>query len=174
MVQEKKDVEQLKRRSAEISQSMSVLRDELARKLEKYDAELREAQVAMQKAYEMGDLRENAEFDAAVSRCGTLSYSRLLVKQQLEVINAIDTDEEYVPIGMVVMFSTVLLVNDRDIRKKFIFKLYPEGVSDLDRGILSLDSPIGRALYLKSAGAEFETEHRVTGEKRKWQIKAVY
>lgn len=175
MEQKEMDFKRLETASAQISQSVHMLREELTRKLGEYDTEIKEAQVALQKAYEMGDLRENSEFDAAVSRCGELSYSKLLMKKKLESIEAIGVEEEdYVPIGMVVMFSTVLLVNNKDKDREFIFKLYPAGVSDLDRGVLSIDSIIGRVLYMKETGAQFETSHRVTGEKRKWQIRAIY
>lgn len=174
MEQEERDFKRLAEASAQISQSLHMLREELSRKLVEYDREVKEAQIVLQRAYAMGDLRENAEFDAAVSRCSALSYSKLLVKKKLESIESIGEEEDYAPIGMVVMFSTVLLVNDKDKGREFIFKLYPAGVSDLDRGILSVDSLIGRILHMKETGAQFDTVHRVTGEKRRWQIKAIY
>lgn len=172
---DKQIYERLKCISGEISESLSQLREELIQVIQEYDKEIKEAQIALQRAYEMGDLRENAEFDAALQRCSTLGYSRGLAEQKLRSINGVGEDEKnYEPIGMVVMYSTVLLTNDRDTGVEFVFKLYPADVSDLGRRILSVDSPIGKLLYLRNVGDVFNTEHRVTGVKRRWKVEAVY
>jgi len=167
---DKPDLEQI---SQEISQDLSSLRQELVSEWQRLEVDLESAQVQLQKAYGEGDLRENAEFEAAVSRCSLVSSSLQMVNEKLQRLNSFSEDEEYYPIGMVVMFSTVLLTNNVD-KGRFIFKLYPAGVSDMERRILALDSPIGQAVYLRSKGSTFSMEHRVTGVVRVWKIEDIY
>lgn len=163
----------LKQVSRQVSQDLGGLRQELVGEWKRLEADLEDAQLQLQKAYGEGDLRENAEFEAAVSRCSLVSSSLQMVDEKLQRLNSFDENEEYYPIGMVVMFSTVLLTNNVD-EGQYVFKLYPAGVSDIERKILALDSPIGQAIYLKGKGSMFSMEHHVTGVLRVWKIEDVY
>ena len=73
---------------------------------------------------------------------------------------------------MIVTYTTVLLrVQDG---REFIVKLYPEGVSDVVRGIFSTDSPLGVALWKKEIGDIITLEHKTTGELIQYTIIDIY
>ncbi len=163
----------LKAESEKISARFEALKGTIEKEKKELERRVEESKENLSKAYELGDLRENAEFEAALASCTVNNYSLNIKKQQLEEMLAIDTAKGYFPIGAVIMFSTVRLTTSLD-DKEYVFKLYPKGVSDLPSGILSVDSVVGREVMNKRVGDMFITYHRVTGKKITWKVEEIY
>ncbi|MEM7659503.1 MAG: transcription elongation factor GreA [Bacteroidota bacterium] len=112
-----------------------------------------EIAAAIQKAREMGDLSENAEYDAAKDAQGLLELkiskleNSLSSAQVLDVAD-IDTDKVYI-------LSTVKVKNLK-VKKVVKYMLVAEEEQDLKAGKLSIKSPVGKALLGKSVGDTIE------------------
>src|SRR5437870_9006012 len=116
--------------------------------------EMPRVQKALGDAREMGDLSENAEFDAARSELWNLDQmiAELETKVSLaEVIDASKLNLDTVAIGALVK------VEDVDRRAKDEFLLVGEGESRDGLDTVSVTSPLGQALIGKKVGdiAEF-------------------
>ena len=117
--------------------------------------EMPRVQKALQEAREMGDLSENAEFDAARNELWTLDQmiAEMETKVSLaEVIDASKLNLDTVAIGAFVK------VEDVDRKGKDEFLLVGEGESRDKVDTVSVTSPLGQALIGKKAGevAEFQ------------------
>ena len=106
-------------------------------------------------AVAMGDLRENAEYKAALER---QSYVRARIGQlrkrlgELSAINVASIPKDRVALG-----SRVTLLNldtDEEVTYELVF---PE-VADSEKGLLSIASPIGKALVGLQEGDEVTIE----------------
>ena len=116
--------------------------------------EMPRVQKALQEAREMGDLSENAEFDAARNELWTLDrmIAEMETKVSLaEVIDASKLNLDTVAIGAFVK------VEDIDRKGKDEFLLVGEGESREKIETVSVTSPLGQALIGKKVGeiAEF-------------------
>lgn len=105
----------------------------------------------IQRARELGDLRENAEYHAAKERQRfvetRVSMLRTRVSQiQLMNLERIPTDRAG--------FGSKLTI--RENGQTFTYELVMPEDSDPDRGLVSVASPIGRALSGKEEGDEVE------------------
>jgi transcription elongation factor GreA len=105
----------------------------------------------IQKAREFGDLRENAEYKAAMER-QTIVMARITqVRKRIAEVNSIDLSK--IPTDSVAYGSTVALVDlDRD--EEVTYKLVTSEESDPDQGLISTVSPIGQGLMGKEEGDE--------------------
>ena len=104
---------------------------------------------AIQKAREMGDLSENAEYDAAKDAQGLLELkiSKLedtIAKSRILDTSNMDTSKVYIQ-------STVLMKNMKT-GKDVKYTLVAEEEADLKEKKLSVKSPVGKALLGKEVG----------------------
>jgi len=104
---------------------------------------------AIAEAREKGDLKENAEYDAAKEAQGMLE-ARI---KQLEGIlaNARILDESTIDISKVSVLTKVTLTN-MATKKKVTYKIVSEKEADLKLGKISVTSPIGKGLLGKVIG----------------------
>jgi len=165
--------EELKQRSIEIQEAFKEFKKEIEDQIETNFKKQEEITEVYHKAAALGDIRENAEYSSAEKDLAMCNATLASLSKQLKSINDFVNDENYFPMGMIVMYSTVCIESE-DKTKSFVYRLYPAGVSDLSRGILDVSSPLGQALWLKECGDTFVLEHRVSGEPIRWTIKAVY
>ncbi|MEE8143714.1 MAG: GreA/GreB family elongation factor, partial [Planctomycetota bacterium] len=103
----------------------------------------------------LGDLSENAEFTSAIEERENLNRRAILIKDQLDRVNRIQPDEaktDHVTLG-----SRVTLTNLSNQDQEAYSILGPWD-GDVDKGIISYLSPMGRALIDKIPGEEFEIE----------------
>lgn len=104
---------------------------------------------AIAEAREKGDLRENAEYDAAKEAQGILEAkikkleSDLAVARILEA-NAIDTSK--------VSILTRVTLSNLNTKKTVTYQIVSEKEADLKVGKISVTSPIGQGLLGKSVG----------------------
>jgi transcription elongation factor GreA len=110
---------------------------------------------AIAEAREKGDLKENAEYDAAKEAQG---YHEARIAQ-LE--NAIMTsrvlNKQDIDITRVSILSTVTIINLKN-KKTMTYQLVSENEADIKAGKLSVSSPIGKGLLGKRVGEVAEIQ----------------
>lgn len=103
----------------------------------------------IQRARELGDLSENAEYDAAKDAQGLLEME--ISKLENILANArVITDADIDP-SKVYILSKVKLKNLK-LKKEFKYMLVAEEEADLKKGKISVKSPVGKALLGKQVG----------------------
>ena len=124
------------------------LRDEL----EQLESELRvHLPREIKRAKEFGDLRENAEYHAALSRQQFVQARIRDLRQRLSEVSSIDLAR--VPHDKVAYGSTVVLF-DEDSEEEITYRLVTSEESDPAAGLISTTSPIGRSLMGREEGDE--------------------
>ena len=131
--------------------------------LEKLQAELkylktvkrREVIEAIATARAKGDLRENAEYDAAREAQGFLEKRIAELSDQLSHVDIID--ESKIDQSKAFLGATVSL-KDLNNNKDLTYVLVSKEEADFKAGRISTDSPVGKALLGKSAGETVEVK----------------
>jgi transcription elongation factor GreA len=114
------------------------------------DKELKtELPLEIKRAREHGDLRENAEYHAAKERQRLVEARISLLKKRVSDIHLMNLDK--IPHDRVGFGSTVHL---KDATGITVYQLVMPEDSDVDQGLISTASPIGRALLNKEEGDE--------------------
>jgi transcription elongation factor GreA len=101
---------------------------------------------AIEVAREHGDLKENAEYHAAKERQGHVEGRILELKDKLgraEVIDCSDVN------CMRAVFGTVVTMLDLDEDIEVTYQLLGPEESDVEKGIISIQSPLGRSILGK-------------------------
>ena len=123
---------------------------------------VREKEVAelIKEARSFGDLSENSEYDEAKNEQGKL-YSRISELENI-LLHAVVIEEGDMPVGQVTIGSTVTVtaVNGGMSRS---FKIVGSQEADAMHGIISEDSPFGKALMGAREG-EIVTVNAPAGE----------
>jgi transcription elongation factor GreA len=135
---------------------MEEVKKRLREELEQLEIELHfELPKEIQKAREFGDLRENAEYKAALERQSMVSARMAQVMQRLGEVDSIDISK--IPTDRVAYGSEVVLY-DLDSEEKITYRLVTSEESDPENGLISTVSPIGQALIGKEEGAEVKVK----------------
>lgn len=124
---------------------------------------------ALAEARSHGDLSENAEYDAARDHQGFIEGRIAELEAQLaraEIIEPEKLDAQ----GKVVFGATVDLY-DSDADTNVTYRIVGDLEADLERGEISLGSPIARALIGKTQGDEVEVQ--TPGGVRVYEVLAV-
>lgn len=106
---------------------------------------------AIEVAREHGDLKENAEYHAAKERQGHVEGRILELKDKLSRAEVIDCSD--VSCNRAV-FGTVVTMLDLDEDVEVTYQLLGPEESDVKKGIISIQSPLGRSILGKEVGAE--------------------
>lgn len=109
----------------------------------------------IQKAREFGDLRENAEYKAAMERQSIVRARIMQVRQRLGEVESIDLSK--IPTDRIAYGSSVVLF-DLEKEEKIKYKLVTSEESDPENGLISTVSPIGQALMGKEEGDEIKVK----------------
>lgn len=128
-----------------LQEELSSLEDELHFKLPK----------EIQLAREFGDLKENAEYKAAMERQSIVQARIAQVRQRLSEVESIDLSK--IPTDRIAYGSRVVLF-DLEREEKITYKLVTSEESDPDNGMISTISPIGQALMGKEEGDEVKVK----------------
>lgn len=105
----------------------------------------------IQKAREFGDLRENAEYKAALERQSMVKARIRQLRQRISEVDSIDISK--LPTDRVAYGSRVVLF-DLEKEEKVTYKLVTSEESDPENGCISTVSPIGQALIGREEGDE--------------------
>jgi transcription elongation factor GreA len=103
----------------------------------------------IQKAREFGDLRENAEYKAALERQSFVSARIGQVMERIAEVDSLDLSK--LPTDRVAYGSTVVLY-DLDTEEDITYRLVTSEESDPENGLISTVSPIGQSLIGKEEG----------------------
>ena len=107
------------------------------------------ASKAIAEAREKGDLKENAEYDAAKEAQGMLEAKIKYLEGVLA--NARILDESTIDTSKVSILTKVTLTN-MGTKKNVTYKIVSENEADLKQGKISVTSPIGKSLLGKVIG----------------------
>lgn len=110
-----------------------------------------ELPLEIKRARELGDLRENAEYHAAKERQRLVEARISLLKKRVSDIHLMNLDK--VPRDKVGFGSTVHL-KDGATAAVTVYQLVMPEDADVEHGLISTASPIGRALLNKEEGDE--------------------
>lgn len=119
----------------------------------------------IEKAVELGDLRENAEYKSALERQQFVQLRIGHLVQRLSELAKINVDD--MPADRVGFGSTVK-VRDLALDKAFSYTIVAGDYIDLDAGHISLASPIGQGLLGARKGEEVEVT--LPAGKRRYRI----
>ena len=117
--------------------------------------ERREVIEAIAEARGHGDLSENAEYDAARER-------QAYIEGRIQELEGMIADANVVDIsklaGDKVMFGAKVTIVDEETNEKKTYTIVGEIEADLNKGMISNMSPIGRSLIGKSVGDSVEVK----------------
>ena len=128
-------------------QRLQELQDELV-----YLKTVREKEVAelIKEARSFGDLSENSEYDEAKTEQGKL-YSRIAEVEEI-LGNYVVIDESEDDGGNYVRIGSTVTVLDKEFNEELVYKIVGSQEADPMNGVISEDSPFGRALLGKNVG----------------------
>lgn len=123
---------------------IEVVRAKLAAEVEALNHELHVTlPETLKRAREMGDLRENGDYQAAVERQGFIRARLDQLRARLAQLSEIDLSK--VPKDRV-GFGSRVTVKDLATKQTEQYELVLADVMDVDAGQISVSSPLGRAL----------------------------
>lgn len=131
---------------------MREIKDMLSSELKALEYEFRvELPREIKTAVAMGDLRENAEYKAALER---QAYVRARIGQLRERLSTLESiNLSAIPKDKAGLGSRLTLL-DLDTDEELSYELVFPELADVDKGMLSVASPIGRSLAGASEGDE--------------------
>ena len=106
----------------------------------------------IQRARELGDLRENAEYKAARDRQDIVNARIAMLKKRMGEISMINLDR--IPHDRAGFGSTVHLRDENG--DTIIYQLVMPEEADAEKGLISTSSPIGRAILNREEGDEIK------------------
>ncbi|MCU0380483.1 MAG: transcription elongation factor GreA [Chitinophagaceae bacterium] len=110
---------------------------------------------AIAEAREKGDLKENAEYDAAKEAQGLLEARISKYESELAQVRILDTDN--IDISKVSILTRVTITN-LATKKSMTYQIVSEKEADLKAGKISVTSPIGKGLLGKKEGEVAEIQ----------------
>jgi transcription elongation factor GreA len=133
---------------------MPLVKERILKKFEdeiaQLDKELKtELPREIKRARELGDLRENAEYQAAKERQRLVESRISLLTKRVSEIQLMNLDR--IPRDKVGFGSTVTLAEDG---QTIVYQLVMPEDANVEDGLISTASPIGRALLNKEEGDE--------------------
>jgi transcription elongation factor GreA len=108
---------------------------------------------SISEAREHGDLSENAEYHAAKERQGWIESRVLELEDKLRRAEVIDVSRLS---GDRVKFGATVVLADEDTGEESTYQIVGADESDIKSGLLSITSPLARALIGKQAGDSVE------------------
>ena len=110
---------------------------------------------AIAEAREKGDLKENAEYDAAKEHQGILEAKMKLLETQVASARVVDPTN--IDLSKVSVMTKVTITN-MGTKKTVTYQIVGEKEADLKAGKISVGSPIGKGLLGKAKGEIAEVQ----------------
>ena len=108
---------------------------------------------AIAEARDHGDLSENAEYHAARERQGFIEGRVMELEDKIARAEVIDVSKLS---GSVVKFGAKVTLADEETEEEQKFQIVGEDEADVSQGLLSVTSPLARALIGKQIGESVE------------------
>jgi transcription elongation factor GreA len=124
---------------------------------------------AIAEARAQGDLSENAEYDAAKDKQGFIEGRIAELESKLAAAQVIEPSS--VDAGGKVVFGATVDLEDEDNGAKATYQIVGDDEADLKLGLISISSPIARALIGKEVGDVAEVQ--APGGLKNWEIVGV-
>ena len=105
---------------------------------------------AIAEARAQGDLSENAEYEAAKDKQGFIEGRILEIDGKLAAAQIIDPAD--VNAGGRVVFGATVVLEEEETGHEVTYQIVGEDEADLKAGMISIGSPIARAMIGKEAG----------------------
>ena len=105
---------------------------------------------AIAEARAQGDLSENAEYEAAKDKQGFIEGRILEIEGKLAAAQIIDPST--LDAGGRVVFGSTVLLEDETSGNEVTYQIVGDDEADLKQGLISISSPIARAMIGKEAG----------------------
>ena len=112
--------------------------------------------LAISEARAQGDLSENAEYEAAKDKQGFIEGRIAEVESKLAAAQIIDPAA--LDAGGRVVFGSTVDLEDEDSGAKVTYQIVGDDEADLKQGLISISSPIARALIGKVVGDVAEVQ----------------
>ena len=126
--------------------------DRLKKELENLERRERHDVIrAIEVAREHGDLKENAEYHAAKERQGHVEGRILELKDKLSRAEVIDCSDVNCSRAV---FGTVVTMLDLDEDVEVTYQLLGPEESNVEKGVISIQAPLGRSILGKEIGDE--------------------
>ncbi len=107
---------------------------------------------AIAEAREHGDLKENAEYHAAREQQGFIEGR--IQELEAKLSNAQVIDPATIQAAPKVVFGATVALEDADSGEEVTYQIVGEEEADIKQGLISVNSPIARALIGKEEGDE--------------------
>ncbi len=126
----------------------------LAAELKRLKNEERPAVIkAIATAREHGDLSENAEYHAARERQSFIEGRVMELEDKLSRAEVIDVKSLS---GSKIMFGAEVRLVDEETEEELVYRIVGPEEADIQNGLLSISSPLAKALIGKEAGDHVE------------------
>jgi len=103
-----------------------------------------------------GDLSENAEYTYAKEKMSLIETRLRDLQARLSACDVIDL--EALPETDRIVFGSSVTIEDVDTSEQKVYKLLGQDEADISKGIISVDSPIGKALIGKEVNDVVEVK----------------
>jgi transcription elongation factor GreA len=103
-----------------------------------------------------GDLSENAEYTYAKEKMALIETRIRDLQERLEACEIIDL--ETLPESDRIVFGSSVTIEDVDTSEKKVYKLLGQDEADISKGIISVNSPLGKALIGKEVNDVVEVK----------------
>ena len=111
---------------------------------------------ALAEAREHGDLSENAEYHAARERQSFIEGRVMELEDKLARAEIIDISDTSNAGGSTVTFGAKVKVIDEETEEEHVYQLVGPDEAEIQRGLISVHAPLGRALIGREAGDSVE------------------
>jgi transcription elongation factor GreA len=108
---------------------------------------------AIAEAREQGDISENAEYHAARERQSFIEGRVMELEDKIARSEVIDVSKLS---GKVIKFGATVTLQDEETEEKTVYQIVGEDEANISKGLLSVTSPVARALISKTIGDNVE------------------
>ena len=126
---------------------------------------------AIEVARAHGDLSENADYDAAKEKSGMVEAKIRDIERKLSHADILDPRKLGDDLNKVV-FGTTVKIEDLDSGEEKIYSIYGEDETDIKKGWISIESPLGKGLIGKELGDVAKL--MLPGGAREYEIMEIY
>lgn len=177
------DISTLMEESRKIDEKLDMLLAEAKHRLSDIDNTLITLNEEYKRAKADGDLRENASYEDAIKHISEAQSDRARWEVLSDGISNVKIKiKEYVHQDKITLLSTVRIERVQtsapntiqDIEDGFTLKLFPYGISDVESGIISIDSSIGGKLLGKQVGDIIKFRDRSSSRYANFEVVSFY